>query len=426
MLSPNGSAIRALRWAAIGSASLFLLIGVPAFLQQQNPQFVVALLAYLAVGALITRARPENAIGWVFLAVVFLGGLLALGNQISHEAFVRYVVADAAPPSVAHPLIVEAPLWVWWGAWLSAWPFYLVIDLATAWTFFLFPSGLQSPRWRVVFVVNAAAVAAMTALGMLRPYVGIGTDADLAGLCGPQDKATCLVGVRNVVSPAFMNTVELRDVENSSVFLLFGAIVIGCAVLSVLSVVLRFRRSRGIERLQMRWFVLAATLVFATYALSDTIDSHVPAWAGNVIQSLVVGFVPVACGIAILRYRLYDIDRVISRTAAYAIVTGALLVVYVSIVTSASKLVGSTSALAVAGATLAAAALFRPLLTRVQRVVDRRFNRERVDGQRAVGEFGSRLADEVDPARVCREFLDVTDLTLAPSSAALWLHGGSR
>jgi hypothetical protein len=139
--------------------------------------------------------------------------------------------------------------------------------------------------------------------------------------------------------------------------------------------------------------------------------------------ALFFSLIPIGFGVAILRYRLYDIDRLVSRTASYAIVTSLLVIAYVVIVTSVSRVVGSQSSLVVAAATLAAAALFRPLLTRVQRVVDRRFNREKVDGLLAVDQFGGRLTDQVDPDRTLTELVAVSRRTLAPQTVSVWIRG---
>jgi hypothetical protein len=142
----------------------------------------------------------------------------------------------------------------------------------------------------------------------------------------------------------------------------------------------------------------------------------------NLSEAVALTFVPVACGIAILRYRLYEIDRVISRTASYVLVTGALLGVYVLVVTTVGQLLPESNALAVASATLAAAALFRPLLSSVQRVVDHRFNRARYDAERTVDAFASRLREEVDPDVVTVDLLQVVERTVVPEHASLWLR----
>ena len=405
------------RWFLIVLTIGCLIVSVPAFLQQQNPSFIVAFLAYTAVGIVVTGRRADSSLGWVFLGVAVLGSLLAVSNELSHRAFVQY-----APSGPGHAAVVEVPTWAWLGGWLNGSLYFAFLDLATVWTFLLFPSGLRSAFWRWVFWVNAVTMTVATAYLMLRPYVSLGSDTDVHAFC---DKATgpCFVAAPNLLTLPFM--AGIPDPEHSALFDKFGTVYFVTGLLSVIAVFVRFWRSRGVERLQMRWFAFAAALLVLATAIQAAIPD-LPAVIGNVGFSLVIAFVPISCGIAILRYRLYDIDRIISRTASYAIVTGTLLLLYAGIVTSVTRLVGSAPTWIVAAATLAAAALFRPLLRRVQRVVDRRFNREKVDALVAVTEFGSRLTDEVDDERAESELLDVTRRTLQPASVMLWVNEAGR
>jgi peptidoglycan/LPS O-acetylase OafA/YrhL len=187
----------------------------------------------------------------------------------------------------------------------------------------------------------------------------------------------------------------------------------------VFSVALRWRRSSGIERLQLRWFLAAVVAVAIGFLLTFHNSG------ANAAFGFTVSLIPIACGVAILRYRLYDIDRIISRAASYAIVTGVLLVTYALVVTSVTRLMPDASTLAVAAATLSAAALARPLYRRVQQAVDRRFNRARYDAQHTVDDFGARLRHEVDTDLVAGDLLGVVRLTLQPAGVALWLRGRS-
>jgi hypothetical protein len=401
------------RWFLIALTIGCLVASVPAFLQQQNPTFIVAFLAYTAVGIVVTGRRPDSSLGWVFLGVAVLGSLLAVSNEIAHRAFVEY-----APPRPGHAAFVEVSTWAWLGAWLNGSLYFAFLDLATVWTFLLFPSGLRSRSWRAVFWVNAVALFVATLYMMVRPYVFLGSDEDLHRLC---DKIVepCFVAAPNLLTLPFMS--GILDPEHSELFDRFDTVFVVTGLLSVIAVFIRFVHSRGVERLQMLWFAFAAGLVVLAFVI-QAVFPHLPSTIGNALFSLVIAFVPISCGIAILRYRLYDIDRIISRTAAYLIVTGALLAVYAVIVTSVTRLVGSTSSLAVAAATIAAAALFRPLLVRVQRVVDRRFNREKVDAQAAIDEFGALLSDEVDDEHAEDELVAVARKVLQPGSVALWVH----
>jgi hypothetical protein len=168
----------------------------------------------------------------------------------------------------------------------------------------------------------------------------------------------------------------------------------------------------------MRWFLFGASALAAGFVLNITLP--VP-WR-DLVLTTGFAFLPVCMGVAILRYRLYDIDRVVSRTVSYAIVTGFVLATYVVIVTSVSRVLGDTSPITVAGATLAAAALARPQLARVQRVVDRRFDRARYDAMRTVEEFGRRLRDQVDPDATTAELIGVIRRSMSPTMTSLWVR----
>ena len=406
--------------ASLFALSLLLLVtALPAVNQQQSPSMGIPFLAYAVVGWLVTRNRPRNPVGWVFLGVTVCGALVAWGNEMSHLAFEQAVTAGAQPPA-----LVEVPWWGWLGSWLNTWPYYIVLTLMMTWTMLLFPDGLASRRWKPVLWASGVAILWITALSMMAPLISLGSYADIKALCpdpAPGVHQDCL-GIANPLSPPFM--ASMTDVENSQAFGIGLALFLATLLLSVMCVILRFRRSTGIERLQLRWFALAASLLGATFLLQVPLDG-IPTQYGNLIFSAVLAFVPIACGVAILRYHLYDIGRIISRTAAYAIVTGLLLATYALVVTSVSRLLGESSTLAVAAATLAAAALVRPLLTRVQRVVDRRFNREKVDAQRAVDRFGARLTDGAEPEHVVVELQAVVARTLQPSGSAVWIGGPS-
>jgi hypothetical protein len=216
------------------------------------------------------------------------------------------------------------------------------------------------------------------------------------------------------------------DPTNGIIAAVGAAIGVACMLGAVAAPFVRARHASPLQRTQLRWFGFAAVLFLVGNFGSSYLPGGGDGPLSNAIFTITVAFIPIACGIAILRYRLYDIDRIISRTASYVIVTACVVGVYALVVTSASTLLpDGSSTWKVAGATLIAAALVRPLLSRVQRVVDRRFNRERVDAQRAVDEYGARLVDEVDPARAGHELLQVTRQVLAPGTLGLWTTGGA-
>ena len=191
---------------------------------------------------------------------------------------------------------------------------------------------------------------------------------------------------------------------------------------AVVSLVIRFRRSRGEERLQLKWFTYAGALV-PVVLLGD----YLPDAAGSVLFAVGISLLPVAAGLAVLRYRLYEIDRLINRTLVYGLVTVLLAGVYAGLVLvlgplSGGGVAGDPPSWVVAGATLAVAALFQPARQRVQRLVDRHFNRARYDAVRTVEGFSARLRDQVDLDTLAAELLAVVDQTVQPTRASLWLR----
>ena len=347
---------------------------------------VPAFVAYGAVGALITARREGNVIGWVFLSIGALAGLLGLASM-------------AVESAAAHVGVV--PWWGVLGAWYYSWFWFPLIFLCTTFTVLNFPDGLPSPRWRPVQWLAIASVAAMTVMAALSPTLLLSTDGSGAS-------------VDNPLAPAVLD--DWQPV-GSVPFAAAALLSVGCGLAAAVSVVIRARRATGVERLQLRWFAFSVALFVPLLLLTGD---------GSLLRQLPLAFglafVPVSCGVAILRYRLYDIDRIISRTTAYVVVTGVLVAVYATVVAALGQLLPGSSSLTVAAATLAAAALFRPVLARVQASVDRRFNRSRYDSQQTVEAFAVRLREAVDPELVSAELLGVIDGTVAPAHASLWLR----
>jgi hypothetical protein len=187
------------------------------------------------------------------------------------------------------------------------------------------------------------------------------------------------------------------------------------------SLVVRYRRARGLERLQLRWVTLAAALTgvaYLAYAVLLALGSRLADW----ISAGATTFLPLAAGAAILRYRLYDLDRIVSRTLAYGLLTVLLGLGYAAVVLGLGRLLGQDSSLVVAAATLAVAAAFQPARRRVQGAVDRRFNRRRHDAARIIEGFGARLRDQVDLDTLTADLLAVVDQTMQPTQASLWLR----
>jgi hypothetical protein len=358
----------------------------------QEPGFVVALVvaftAFMAVGAVIVAHRPSNALGWIFSAIGLLAATGALANEYAAYA---YVTRPDSPP--------EAIL----AAWYSQLYWEPMLGLILVYTPLLFPTGrLLSARWRPVAVLAAVAAAAFIVLHALQPTITL------------QNRTYT---VHNPIG-----VVDLGEQAGAVSALLFG-MVTGCVVAALISVVLRFRRSRRVERQQLKWFTFAVVLMILVQSVTDYLLPE--GGAGSVVFGLTVASVPVAAGIAILRYRLYDIDRIINRTLVYGLLTAVLALCYAAGSLAFVLVAGAGSnppSWLVAAATLAAAALFHPARRRIQRVVDRRFNRRNYDAAKTIEAFSARLRDELDLDALSAELLAVTDLTMQPTAASLWLR----
>jgi hypothetical protein len=271
----------------------------------------------------------------------------------------------------------------------------------------LFPTGtLPGPRWRI----PVGVVVALLAAGLVATATRPGSVANLT--------TTNPFGVPGW--PAQLQV--LIDLIWFDLLALF--------VLAVAALVVRYRRGDGIERLQVRWLAAAVTLCLVGFA-AVMVELRVRTEAGPLASTLIAyaGIVamPIAIGIAITRYRLYEIDRIISRTIGYALVTGVLVLVFIGGVlglqTILEPLTGGNT-VAVAASTLIAAALFQPLRRRIQGAVDRRFDRARYDGQKVVDAFGRQLRDEVDLDRLRTSLLATADDVVRPASASIWLRSG--
>ena len=269
----------------------------------------------------------------------------------------------------------------------------------------LFPTGnLPSRRWRPVAWAAGAGLAGWVLGNAFAPTI-------ISDSPSPPNP----VGVTGPAGDIF------------KVMAAGGAVLIAATGLAaVLSLAFRYRRARTAERAQLKWLVYAAALIVA--ALLAEVPAEKIVGAGNAANNLqnamssgAVALVPVAIGIAVLRYRLYDIDRVISRTLAYAIVTGLLVGIYAGLVLLATQVFGVRTPVAVAAATLAAAALFSPVRRRVQRAVDRRFNRARYDADQTVAAFAARLKDAVDLDTVQADLASAVQQALEPAHVSIWL-----
>jgi hypothetical protein len=348
------------------------------------PPSVAALTAGV-VGAVVASRRPRHPVGWLLLAQGMV--MWASAAAVGYVPYGLIVRPGALPAADIVARIYPATI----AACLAAVGFVLLLT----------PTGSPpSPRWRGWARVSAAAVAvtlvaAVAAPGSLDPlaqYVSGPMDPQVyGGALRVANQLALLVGVLTVLAGA-------------------GSLVV------------RFRHARGTERQQLKWVALAAALtglaMLAAAVLIAAGQVNLGAWA----SVFGVAFLPVATGAAILRYRLYDVDRIVSRTLAYGLLTVLLGLGYAAVVLGLGRLLPQSSSLAVAGATLAVAGLFQPARRRVQAAVDRRFNRRRHDAARVIEGFGSRLRDQVDLDTLTGEVLAVAEQTMQPTRASLWLR----
>ena len=350
-------------------------------------QMAVLGVMAVTVGAAVASRLPDNCVGWLFCA---LGSGLIL-SIFSQDYAIRALVS--APGSLP-----AGELMAWLGSWLPA------AGGITTFVVLVFPTGrLPSRRWRPVAWLTALnSLTLVAAAAWLTAPAGV---EDLHGFNGPE---------------TFGDGWFAAFLGSSFVLALLTALAAGIAVL------LRLKRSRGVERQQLKWFVYAVTVMVVSVVIPQL--GIVPSYlirGTNVIILLAFGGIPVAAGIAILRYHLYDIDLIINRTLVYGIVTGILGLVYYGIVIAAQQLVSdrlAASEILVAGSTLTVAALFGPVRTYIQEAVDRRFNRRKYDARRTIETFGARLRDEVDLDSVTRDLIDVVNETMEPSHVRLWLR----
>jgi hypothetical protein len=358
----------------------------------------LAVVVYAGVGRLIADRVPHNAIGWL---LGLMG--LSLGASVMTEQYAVYGLATA-PGSLP-------------AARLAGWAADLLVSLTVLLLFFvvlLFPDGrLPSRRWRpvfwAVFVVVAGAVAQQLQVGIVT-----------GGL-------TNALAVAKVTYPNPLGILPSRGWFSVVLAVTFFCSVI-TAVLVVASVFVRRRGASVERRQQIAWLgyvglvTILWAVVLAVISAATNGNSGLPGTLSWIFMALtaLVG-VPLACGVAVLKYRLYEIERVISRTLAYAIVTGLLIGVYAGLVLLATHVLSVRSPVAVAAATLAAAALFTPLRSRVQMMVDRKFNRSRYDAEQTVAAFAARLQDAVDPDAVRADLLGVVQRSLEPVHVSAWL-----
>jgi hypothetical protein len=394
----KGTAAR-LGWSLFGFSAL--LLGIAFALNLGRPQYAelgattgelllgLDLLLFGWFGALIVARQPSQPIGWILCA---FGGFSGLTTFASEYAIYGLITHPGAAPGAAAL------------AWLTSWEVAVYLGLLAV-LLLLFPTGRPpSPRWRwwlwlagignLLFILSALWVWPLRGVELLR---------------------------LNAPDPAGAPGTTLYTV---------GAYAGLVAVLAAAaSVVVRFRRARGVERQQIKWLLYAVLTVILGFPLLG-VALHALGWtseeAADASTAVLIIPIPVALGLAILKYRLYDIDRLINRTLVYGLLTALLGLIYAGAVLILGQVFGGVTedppSWAVAGATLAVAALFQPARRRIQAVVDRRFNRRKYNAVKTVEAFSHRLRDEVDLDALSAELLGVVDQTMQPTTTSLWLR----
>lgn len=351
----------------------------------------VPALAFVVLGAVVVSRRAAGVVGWLMITA---GAGFAVYDAASVYAYQGLV---AQPGS-----LVGAQ----WAARLATWVWVLPFSAAFFFLPLLFPNGRPpSPRWRPLLYAMVTVSVVQLLVQPFRPGPLLVAD--------PVTNVDVAVGPNPLGSAALVPLLPLYDaVINVSFFPILVALAA--------SVVMRYRRASGDERYQLRWFLFAVAVLPIGFALSALSGGNVVV---NVVSALATAGVPIAIGVAVLRYRLYDIDRIISRTVTYAAVSGVLAVVYAGVVILPSALFGLQSDLLVAAATLAAAGAFVPVRRRIQAAVDRRFNRARYDAQRVVERFSARVRDDLDLEAVAADLRGAVASTVQPTHVTLWLSG---
>lgn len=352
---------------------------VPASLTGWTVSNISGQLVNLAIpvaGFVLASRRPENRIGWLFLVAGLGLGVSGFSNQYALHALVAYPGSWPAGRAFA---------------WLSNWTWLLPVSML-GFLLLLFPTGhVRSRRWRPAawFAGGAFALATLW----------------------------LLIAATRLWAHPFTSSGQLTGLM-ALLFPMAASLISAALLVSVAALVVRFAKSSGEERLQLKWCTAAALVLVVVFVASIWVNSA----AVNVLQSLAFLCLWTAIALAVLKYRLYDIDQIISRTLAYAIVTGLLIGVYAGLVLLATEVLTLKSPVAVAGSTLIAAALFSPLRSRVQRTVDRRFNRARYDADQMVAAFAARLKDAVDLGAVQADLGSVVHRALEPAHVSMWIN----
>jgi hypothetical protein len=381
-----------------GRLALAVLVAA-GLLLQPNPGTAVFFLPYVIVGAILVARRPRNPIGWILVVIAY--GFV--GTTTPSNLDVAALQAGTAPIDQALP------------AWVVGWSGHVGYACFFALAV-LFPAGrLPDGRGRVASVAG----------------IGVGATTAVIAAVSP-DLELVVGGAASISVPNPIVRLPLFEPLSALPIEVLILVPVGVCLIGIGSMLVRYRRSTGIARLQFRW--LGAALAFAVASLAGGLGGLAlfGEGIGDVVwypAMLAYPSVPVAVGIAVLRYRLYDIDRVISRSVAYALVTGTLVVVFVAgnlLVQSLLADFTQANTIAVAASTLLVFVLAQPLRRRIQWLVDLRFDRSRIDAEQTVRGFADRQRDQVDVTALLDDLRRTAVVSVRPESMAVWLRGQGR
>jgi len=387
-------------WALL--AALMVSYGVTGGAADNEPvvtsvTFTAMTLVYLGVGGLVATRLPTNPVGWLLCGTGVLIGLTSVTYEYAAQTL------DLATGSGPGTGVVAA--------WITSWSWVPALLGVPALLFLLFPDGrpVRRPWGRVVWVVAA----------------GVG--------CVLVGASLAEGGLTNSPSPSTPNPIGVLPRDTADGITTAGFVLsLVALLLAAVSLVVRLRRARGVERQQLKWLMWSAgplAIYLATGLVRWAVDDSSGGLVAELLLATCLTTVPAAVGIAVLRYRLYDIDLVINRTLVYGALTASLAAAYLTSVLVLRVTLDpltSGSDLAVAASTLAVAALFRPLRTRIQSLVDRRFYRARYDAVRTLDEFATHLRDELDLETLQRDLRTVVLDTVRPTHVSLWLREGGQ
>jgi hypothetical protein len=381
-------------WALIAPTTLltlyFDLLNEPSSLRWDTVLLPVVILAYSTVGALVASRRPENAIGWLFLS----GAFVWIAGELTLAYGVYALITD--------PGVLPGGAWAaWFGAWARGIGWFILVTFLLL----LFPTGkLPSARWRPV----------------LWAAVGLTVFYSFSAWLSPDTNDLRLAFVRNPLGLESRIMGLLYEILNITFPLLIVA--------SGLAAIARFRRSWGDERQQLKWFAYAVAVMTVVFVVWFALALAGLVTPSSLMYDVPLLGLPVATGIAILKYRLYDIDLIINRTLVYATLTGTLGLVYFGGVTATQTLLRTLTdrqelpQLVVVASTLLIAALFTPLRRGIQSFIDRRFYRSKYDAQKTLEGFSTKLRDETDLEALRGDLVSVVAETMQPAHVSLWLR----